>query len=98
MYWENASNSNSHTSLSVIGTPDEPDIARQIFPDAQPDNLVFAAGTADETVPIGMRGHESTIQATANGANVESTFSLNGVPLKVASQAQLGRAKGLSSC
>lgn len=84
VYAQNTAN----TSLSVIGTPDQPDFAKQIFPDAQPQDLLFAA--SDAAVRIGVRGHESTIQVTADGANVSGTLSVNGVPLRLSDKAPNG--------
>jgi hypothetical protein len=82
----------SDTSLSVIGTPDDPGIARQIFPDVpdQSNDLLIAAGSADETVRIGVRGHESTVQVNSDGANIRGTFSIDGVPLKLTAKAPTG--------
>jgi hypothetical protein len=82
----------SDTSLSVIGTPDDPGIARQIFPDVpdQSNDLLIAAGSADDTVRIGVRGHESTVQVNSDGANIRGTFSIDGVPLKLTAKAPTG--------
>jgi hypothetical protein len=80
----------SDTSLAVVGTPDDPDIARFIFPDAQPDDLFIAAASADDTVRIGVRGYESTVQVNSDGANIRGTFSIDGVPLKLIAKAPTG--------
>jgi hypothetical protein len=74
----------------VIGTPDDPDVARQIFPDARPDDLFIAAANATDTVRIGVRGHESTVQVTRDGANLNGTLSINGVPITVAAKGPTG--------
>jgi hypothetical protein len=88
-FGQSASTPNSPTALSVIGTPDDPDIARSIFPDAQPEDL-FVAAAPDDAVRVGVRGHESTIQVTSDTTNVRGSFSINGVPLVLADKAPTG--------
>jgi hypothetical protein len=78
------------TALSVIGTPDDPDIARQIFPDAKPDDLFIAAGNANETVRIGLREYRSTLDVTRDGVNVRGVLSVDGIPITVAAKAPTG--------
>jgi hypothetical protein len=88
---QSASTPNRPSASGVIGTPD-PDIARQIFPDVpdQSNDILIAASSDNDAVRIGVRGHESTVQVTRDGANVNGTLSINGVPITVAAKKPTG--------
>lgn len=81
---------NRPSALSVLGTPDDLDIARSIFPDDQPADLLIAAANDSDTVRIGVRGRNSTVQVTREGLNVKGVFSVNGIPFALTAKAPTG--------
>lgn len=81
----------SPSALGVIGTP-APDIAKQIFADVpdQSNDILIAAANDSDTVRIGVRGRNSTVQVTGEGVNVKGVFSVNGIPFALTAKAPTG--------